>query len=290
MSHDTDRDQDNDKPLTPAEFLGREIRRRREAKGLTQAELGEMIVMSPQMIAHFEAGRRKPRLEDAQRLDQVLGTDGWLSRLRKNMDKPGIAHHFAMIREMEPFATLIQSYASALIPGLLQTKEYATAVMRAGLLNPALGDLEQRVESRLERARILDGVDGPAVWYVVDEHAIRRCVGGPAVMAVQLRHVASLARRGRIRFHLLPFSAGAHALMESMLLILHFAEAPPLAYVEGVNLGQVLDDPARVRGCQASFDLVLGDALSAEQSLTLLEEVAEDYERQAAESERRRMA
>jgi transcriptional regulator with XRE-family HTH domain len=289
MSQEADRDQDNDKPLTPAEFLGREIKRRRETKGLTQAELGEMIVMSPQMIAHFEAGRRKPRLEDAQRLDQVLGTDGWLARLRKNMDKPGIAHHFALIREMEPFAKVIQSYVSALIPGLLQTKEYATAVMRAGLPNPALGDVEERT-ARLERARILDEPDGPVAWYLVDEHAIRRPVGGPGAMAVQLRHVASLARRGRIRFHILPFSAGAHALMESSVMILRFADAPALAYVEGLNVGKVLDEPARVEACQAAFDLALGDALSAEQSLTLLEEVAEEYERQAAQGTGRHMA
>jgi transcriptional regulator with XRE-family HTH domain len=279
-----------DKPLTPAEFLGQEVRRRREAIGRTQAELGEMIVMSPQMIAHFEAGRRKPRLEDARRLDQVLGTDGFVYRLRKSMVEPGIADHFATVRELEQFATVIQSYVSALIPGLLQTEEYARAVMRAGVPNPALGDIEQRVAARLERARIFEGPDGPVTWFLVDEHAIRRPVGGPAAMAVQLRHVASLVRRGRIRFHILPFSVGAHALMESSVLIMRFADAPPLAYVEGLNMGQVLDDPARVDACQSAFDLALGDALSAEQSLTLLEEVAEDYERRGATRAKRPLA
>ncbi|WP_322974542.1 helix-turn-helix domain-containing protein [Actinacidiphila epipremni] len=284
------RSKDRDKPLTPAEFLGQEIRRRREALGLTQAELGEMIVMSPQMIAHFEAGRRKPRLDDAKRLDQALGTDGWFYRLRKNMDAPGIASKFATVRELEPFATVIQSYGSALIPGLLQTVDYATAVMRAGHANPALGGTEEQVAARLERARIFDDPDGPDTWFLVDEHAIRRCVAGPAAMARQLRHIAALVRRGRIRFHLLPFSVGAHALLTSMVLILRFADAPPLAYVEGLNVGHVFDEPALVNACQQSFDLALGDALSADQSLALLEEVAEDYERQAGQPDDRSVA
>jgi transcriptional regulator with XRE-family HTH domain len=284
------RSKDADKTLISAQFLGQEIRRRREALGLTQAELGEMIVMSPQMIAHFEAGRRKPRLEDAKRLDQALGTDGLFYRLRRALDAPGIADHFALVRELEPFATVIRSYASALIPGLLQTEEYATAVIRAGAPNPALGDWEQRVAARLERARILDDPEGPVMWFLLDEHAIRRCVGGPAVMAEQLRRVASFVRKGRIRFHLLPFSVGAHALMESMVLILSFADAPAVAYVEGLNMGRVLDEPALVEACEDSFQLALADALSAAESLALLEEVAEDYERQAAQSARRPLA
>lgn len=284
------RSQDREKKPSPVEFMGQEIRRRREALGLTQAQLGELIVMSPQMIAHFEAGRRKPRLDDAKRMDQALGTDGLFYRLRKALGDPGIADHFAMVRELEPFATVIQSYASALIPGLLQTKEYATAVMRAGVPNPVAGNVEQRVAARLDRARILDDPGGPVSWFLVDEHVIRRRVGGPAVMATQLRHVASLARRGRIRLHLLPFSVGAHALMESMVLLLRFADAPALAYVEGLKLGRVLDEPAVVEECEESFDLALGDALSAAESLTLLEEVAEEYERQAAQLGGRQVA
>jgi hypothetical protein len=109
-------------------------------------------------------------------------------------------------------------------------------------------------------------------------------------MAVQLRHIASLVRGGRIRFHVLPFSVGAHALMESSVLILSFADAPSLAYVEGLNVGHVLDQPALVEACRQSFNLALGDALSAEQSLTMLEEVAEEYERQAAALDGRPLA
>jgi transcriptional regulator with XRE-family HTH domain len=276
--------------VSPAEFFGREIQRRRELMGLTQAKLGEQIVMSPQMIAHFEAARRKPRLDDAKRLDQALGTDGFFFRMRRALDDARFAHHFSTVRELEGLATVIQCYGSALIPGLLQTEAYASAVLRAGLQNPVPGKVEHRVAGRLERAKILEDPDKPVMWVLLDEHALRRSIGGPAAMGRQLRHIASLVRRGRIRLHVLPFSAGAHALLESMVILMWFADAPPLAYVEGLNTGRLLDDPAVVEACQASFDLALGDALSAAQSLALLEEVAEAYERRGEHADQRPVA
>ncbi|WP_443071660.1 helix-turn-helix domain-containing protein [Streptomyces sp. NBC_01477] len=269
----------------PRVMYGEELRIRREAAGLTQLALGEAVILSPSMIAHIEAGRRKPRLDDAKRLDQALGTDGFFVRMRRTLEDARFAHHFATMRELERLATVIQCYGSALIPGLLQTEAYATAVLRAGLPNPAAGNVEQRVAGRLERAQILEDPQKPAMWVLLDEHALRRCVGGPAVMAAQLRHVASCVRRGRLRFHVLPFSAGAHALLESMVVLMWFTDAPPLAYVEGLNTGRVLDDPAVVEACRVSFDLALGDSLSAAQSLALLEEVAEEYERHGAPPE-----
>lgn len=284
------RDQDPDRPVSPAEFFGREIQRRRELMGLTQAKLGELIVMSPQMIAHFEAARRKPRLDDAKRLDQALCSDGFFFRMRRTLEDARFAHHFSTVKDLEGLATMIQCYGSALIPGLLQTEAYAVAVLRAGLQNPAAGNVEQRVAGRLERAHILEDPSKPVMCVLLDEHALRRPVGGHMSMARQLRHVASLVRRGRLRFHVLPFSVGAHALLESMVTLMWFADAPPLAYVEGLNTGRLLDDPAVVEACKASFDLALGDALSAAQSLALIEEVAEEYERHGARAEQRPMA
>ncbi|WUH90042.1 helix-turn-helix transcriptional regulator [Streptomyces sp. NBC_00433] len=284
------RSQDPDVPLSPSEFYGQEIQRRRELMGLTQAKLGELIVMSPQMIAHFEAGRRKPRIDDARRLDQALDTDGFFVRMRRTLEDARFAHHFAAVRELERLATVIHCYGGALVSGLLQTEDYATAVLRAGLPNPVAGNVEQRVAGRLERAQILEDPDTPVLWFIMDEHALRRCVGGPAVMARQLRHIASVVRRGRIRFHVLPFSAGAHALLESMVTLMWFTDAPPLAYVEGLYMGRLLDDPAVVEACQASFSLALSESLSAAQSLALIEEVAEEYERHGVPAERRPLA
>ncbi|MFG1810327.1 helix-turn-helix domain-containing protein [Streptomyces sp. NPDC049040] len=272
------RSQDPD-ALSPVEFYGQEIQRRRELMGLTQAALGEKVVISPQMIAHFEAGRRKPRRDDAKRLDQALATDGFFHRMRGTLDDARFADHFATAAELERLATVIKCYGASLVPGLLQVEGYTRAVFRAGIANPTERDVEQRVASRLERATILDDPDGPCLWVLLDEHVLRRPVGGPATMAAQVRHIETLTRCGRVRTHVIPFAVGAHALMESMLVLMRFTDAPSVAYVEGVQTGRVLDDPAVVDTCQSAYDLALGDALSAEESLALMAEVVESYER-----------
>ncbi|MER6013470.1 DUF5753 domain-containing protein [Streptomyces bluensis] len=120
-----------------------------------------------------------------------------------------------------------------------------------------------------------------ALCVLLDEAVLRRMIGGPAVMCAQLRHIVELGESRRIRVHVLPFSAGAHTLLEGFLSLMWFEELPPIAYAEGVNSGRLLELPAVVRECQEIYDHALGDALSHRKSLDLLRSVAEDYEHEA---------
>lgn len=119
------------------------------------------------------------------------------------------------------------------------------------------------------------------LWAMLDEAVLRRPIGGPAVMCEQLRHILSLGEERRIRVHVLPFSVGAHALLEGVVSLMWFADLPPIAYVEGLNTGRVLELPTVVRECQEAYDHALGDALSHRESLALIRSVAEDYENEA---------
>lgn len=129
----------------------------------------------------------------------------------------------------------------------------------------------------MDRAKIFDDPLSPEFWALLDEAVLRRPVGGCEVMAAQLRHIIDLGER-RIRVHVLPFSAGAHALMEGPVTLLRFHEMAPLAYSEGLDTGTVLDSPAAVEQSLVSYDLALGDALSHLESLSLIRAVAEEYE------------
>ncbi|MBN3932570.1 hypothetical protein IQ279_23635 [Streptomyces verrucosisporus] len=124
-----------------------------------------------------------------------------------------------------------------------------------------------------------DGPDSPVLWTLLDESILRRPIGGRGAIAEQLEHIAEMGRSGRVRVHVLPFSAGAHALLESMVILMRFTDAPPVAYVEGLRTGRVMDGPDMVEACQSAYDLALGDALSSEDSLALLETVSEEYKR-----------
>ncbi|MFF9170369.1 MULTISPECIES: Scr1 family TA system antitoxin-like transcriptional regulator [unclassified Streptomyces] len=263
------------------EQYGQELRRRREAAGLTQEELSQRAVMSRTHIAHIEAGRRRPDVEDARRLDQVLGTDAFFERFLPALDGRKVAEHFAEAAELEQQAVVIKEYASTLVPGFLQTPRYAREVLGSGYPPKSDEERDRLLVTRLERARILDDFDSPKVTLLLGEAVLRQVIGGPEIMCEQLLHIAELGDSRRIRVHILPFRAGTHALLEGPVKIMRFDELPPVAYVEGLKSGRVWELPAVVGQLDDVYDHALGDALSHRKSLSLLRSVAEDYEHDA---------
>ncbi|MDX3453219.1 helix-turn-helix transcriptional regulator [Streptomyces sp. ME02-8801-2C] len=266
------------------EFFGAELKRRREEAGLTQVELGAMVFVSGGYIGQFEQAIRKPQLDVAMRLDDVLQTDGIFERTwRKLIDDKRYADYFAKAAELESLATKICEFAPALVPGLLQTAAYARAVTIA--MNPLAADeyIEEKVSGRLDRAKILKDATRPEYWAVLHENSLRIPVGGHAVMAEQLEHIAGLMRERKILVQVLPYAAGAYAL-NGMVTLMEFDDAPPTAYTEAVYSGNLLDDPAVVKRAQASYDLIRAAALSPEASLALIESAAEDHRRCASTS------
>ncbi|MCX4845465.1 helix-turn-helix transcriptional regulator [Streptomyces sp. NBC_00893] len=261
---------------------GKELRSRREAAGFTQEQLSQRAILSRTHIAHMEAGRRRPSEEDAQRLDEVLGTGGFFVRFLPTLDDGRkVAEHFEAAAEFERQATVIRSYEPKLIPGLLQTETYAREVLSSGFPPKSDGERDELLVTRLDRARILDNFDSPVLWALLDEAVLRRPIGGPAVMAEQLRHVVRFGERRRVRVHVLPFTAGYHALLEGMVSLMWFEDLPPIAYAEALKSGRVWEIPSVVRDCQVAYDHALGDALSHRESLDLIRSVAEEYEHEA---------
>ncbi|MEV4614677.1 helix-turn-helix transcriptional regulator [Kitasatospora sp. NPDC049258] len=268
---------DLDPSESPRSFYGAELRRLREARGLSQDALGELLFHSGAYIGYLESAARKPQKELSERLDAVLGTDGHFKRLYALVARSRHAPYFAQAAELEAMADTICEYAPALVPGLLQTADYARAVIRAALPFAAEADVDVSVAARLERARVLDGPTAPQLWVILHEAVIRTPVGGPVVMAGQLRHVVEVARAGKALVQVLPFAAGAHAMMPGSVFLMTFPDAPPAAYVEALHSGQLLDDPGVVARCQRSYDLARAAAMSPEASLHLLESAAEDH-------------
>ncbi|OAH13184.1 helix-turn-helix domain-containing protein [Streptomyces jeddahensis] len=257
---------------------GEELRRRREAAGLTQEELSVRAIMSRTHIAHIEAGRRRPSVEDARRLDEVLQTGGVFVRFLPTQGEGTVAQHFAEALELERQATVIREYAPKLVPGMLQTPAYAREVLQSGFPPKTDEERDRLLVTRLQRARILEDFKSPVVWYLLDEAVLRRPVGGPAVMCEQLRHIVKLGESHRIRVHVLPFSVGFHALLEGFISLMWFEDLPPVAYAEGLKTGRVLEVPSVVGECQVAYDHAMGDALSHRNSLALIKSIAEDYE------------
>lgn len=262
------------------EFFGTELKRRREDAGFTQVELGARVFVSGGYIGQFEQAIRKPQLDVAQRIDDTLQTDGIFERLcRKLIDDRRYADYFAKAAELEALATKICDFAPALVPGLLQTPEYARAVTLA--MNPFASDayIEDKVSGRMERQRILSDATRPVYWVILHEHVLRVPVGGAAAMMWQLEHLAALASKRTVLVQVLPYVAGAYAVMNGTLRLMEFEDAPPTAYTEAVYSGNLLDDPAVVKRVTETYDLIRAAALPPEASLALIESAAEDFRR-----------
>ncbi|MER6383323.1 helix-turn-helix transcriptional regulator [Streptomyces sp. NPDC001250] len=269
-----------DNPISREKY-GEELRRRREAAGLTQEELSQRVVMSRTHIAHIEAGRRRPDVADARRLDRELNTDGFFVRFLPTLDGRTVAEHFKEALEFEGQAIEIREYAPKLVPGILQTPAYAREVLSSGASPKTGKERDDLLATRLERARILENFHRPKAWSLLDEAVLRRKIGGPQVMCEQLRHIVALGESHRIRVHVLPFSVGYHALLEGFVSLMWFEDLPPIAYAEGLKSGRIWELPSVVRECQVAYDHALGDALSHRESLALIRSVAEDYENEA---------
>ncbi|MFF0160134.1 Scr1 family TA system antitoxin-like transcriptional regulator [Streptomyces sp. NPDC005263] len=268
---------DLDPSSSPRALLGAELRHAREKAGLSQEDLGARLFVSGSFIGQLEAATRRMQPEYARLLDEALDTGDFFQRNCGAANKSRYPEHFAEAAEAETIATAIRQYAPMLIPGLVQTPAYARAVNRAYDPTAPEETIDEWVEGRMVRTRLLDHPTKPLLWLVLDEAVLRRETGGRAVMAEALRHVAGLARRSRIIVQVLPFSAGAHKATEGSLKLMDFEDAPPLIYFEGPGTGRLEDDPATVAQQRFTFDLLTASALSPEKSLALIEAKAQDY-------------
>ncbi len=264
-------------PSSRRVMIGEELRHARERAGLTQQSLGELLFVSGSYMGQMEAGTRRILPDMAVRLDEELKTGGFFARNCEKANRSKHPEHFAEAAEAEALATTIMEYGAMLIPGLLQTPDYARAVFLD--YQPTAPDevIDKLLSARVERARLFDNPTTPLLWAVLDEAALRRPVGGPAVIAANLRHIADLVRRRRAVVQVLPFAAGGHASLHGSLKLMYFEDAPPLTLIEAPATGRLLDDPATVTRHQLSYDLLRANALTPKQSLALLDSVAQDY-------------
>lgn len=263
--------------MSPRAIIGAELRHARESRAMSQEALGEQVFVSGSYVGQMEAGTRRIRPEMAAQLDEVLGTNGFFERNCKAANKSKYPDHFAEAAEAEAEATAIKQFEPTLIPGLLQTPAYAAELFRAYQPTASDEEIDELVEARIARGRLLDDPTKPLLWVVLGEAMLRQAVGGPAVMAEALRHIAELARRHRVIVQVIPFTAGAHASLAGPIKLMTFEEAPPLAYMQGHGSGRLEDDPATVARHTLTYDLITAAALPPRESLAWIESAMEDY-------------
>lgn len=263
---------------SPRAFYGAELRRVREAAGLSQGQLGERVFCSASYVSQFESAKRRPQRDLSMQFDDVLGSGMHFERLCELARQSKHPEYFADAAELEKLAKTISEYAPMLVPGLLQTAGYARALSHAARRFEPHHVVDDLVTSRLERQRVMDGPTAPVLWVVIHEAVLRVAVGGAAVMHEQLISLSEKIRLNhRVLVQVLPFSAGAQAFLNATTIQMTFDDAPPVTYTESAYAGQLIEEPAVVSRYQKAYDLTRAAALSPETSLTLIESAAKDY-------------
>ncbi|MFG2158646.1 helix-turn-helix domain-containing protein [Streptomyces olivaceus] len=261
-----------DPGASPLDYYGFELRRHREAAGLTQRQLGDIVNYTGSLVGQIETARKLPTQEFSERIDAALGTGGLLSRLVHLVMRSQLPAWFQQVAELEVRAAEICTFQTRMIHGLLQTESYVRAVLSA--LDPT--DLDDRTAVRLARQRVLEKQEPPVFWTVLSEAALRQEIGGREVMRGQLAHLLSFEDDPRINVQVLPFAVGAHAGLQGSFTLFRFTQDPAIVYTEGYDAGHPAANPETVRDCSLRYDHLRAAALSLRDSAALIRRVMEE--------------
>jgi transcriptional regulator with XRE-family HTH domain len=259
-------------------FFGAELRRARVAAGMSQDQLGRELSFSGDLVGKIETCERAPTRDFATGCDSVFPhLDGLFSRLMelaRRWDGP-YPQWFRDWLEAEREALSLRWWEPMLVPGLLQTADYARAILGAGP-DTTEDVLEDLVSARIERQGILDRPKPPELWVVMDEAALHRLIGSRKVMYDQLLHLADTSCRPSITVQVVPAEVGAHAGLLGAFIVAGFDGAPSILYAETAVEGQTIEKPALVSKAALAFDRLRAEALPRGASRDLIGKVAEE--------------
>ncbi len=256
---------------------------------MTVEQVAAELLCSPSKVSRMETGSRAATLRDVRDLCALYEvTDPAqrerLSRLAAEGKQQGWwqsyeLDYFATYVGLEQAAASLSYYVSMVVPGLLQTPEYAKAMFAGGLpseINLARSD--QLIDVRLRRQQVLTRDPALQVSAVLDEAVLHRVVGGPEVMSAQLHHLVEAAAMPNVTLQVIPFSVGAHPAMDDLFTILKFGNsAPSVVYVEGLMGWLYLEREHEVARYEQVFEHLCGIALSPRETIDLVSEVGARY-------------
>lgn len=268
--------------------LGTQLRRLREAAGVTREAAGDAIRGSHAKISRLELGRVGCKERDVADLLTLYRVTDEKERaeflaLARGTSTPGWWHRyndvlpgwFETLIGLEEAASVIRTYEVQFVPGLLQTEEYALAVCRLGNPQASGKEIQRRVELRVQRQALLTAPNAPRLWAVLDEACLRRPLGGVDVMSAQLRHLLEMTRLPNVTVQIAPFDLGGHAAAGGPITILRFLEPdlPDIVYLEQLTSALYLDKRDDVDHYLAVTDQLSAQAASPRDSQAILEEM-----------------
>ncbi|WP_393916427.1 helix-turn-helix domain-containing protein [Halostreptopolyspora alba] len=262
--------------------LIRELKRLRLEADLSQEDVAKEMGWNRVKLHRIEHGRTQTvRPSDVRALLDLYRVPDRereaLIELSKRARERGWWHKYSDVLpgsyvSLEAEASAIRTYECVVVPGLLQTADYASAIFRGGGIEDEK-EIKRRVDARITRRNLFTRDKPPAFWAVIDEATLLREVGGPEVMREQVQHLVDMRRQGAAYIQILPLKAGAHAGTNGAFVILDFPDPSPTVFIENDNDGLYLEEEHELRRYSLVFDLIQAKALSVEESLEYLEQL-----------------
>ncbi|MEU9794962.1 helix-turn-helix transcriptional regulator [Streptomyces sparsogenes] len=251
--------------------FGLQIKLLRERAGLTQAELGSLVGYSADQIAAVEQGRRIPKPELIDKVDEVLDAGGVLKAMKGEVARARYPAFFRNTARLEAQAVELHVYATQAVPGLLQTEDYARAVcvMWRPLLDNAT--IEQRVASRMARQDIFSRTPAPVMSFVIEEVVLQRPFGGENVLRGQLEQILLIGQRRNVVIQVMPTSRQEHAGLAGPFTLMETAAGQRIAYAEVQSTSRLHTERGKVRELEATYGIIRAQALTPRESLALVE-------------------
>jgi transcriptional regulator with XRE-family HTH domain len=273
-------------------LLGAQLRRLREARGVTREEAGYLIRASESKISRMELGRVSFKERDIVDLLVRYGVEDQTERealvtLAREANAPGWWHQYNDVLPdwfqtyvgLEEAASVLRVYEVQFVPGLLQTPSYARAVITRAWPGGPAEEIERRLRIRTTRQEMLSKEAGPRLWAVVDEAALRRPVGGTKVFRSQLEHLIELTRDPKITLQVTPFGLGAHAAEAGAFTIMRFPEEdlPDVVYLEQLTSAIYLDKREDVDRYSEVMELLSVESEPPERTADILRAILSDF-------------
>lgn len=247
-----------------------ELKAHRDKASLTQEVLADKACVSLSLLKKIESGERRPQRDFALWCDQFFGLPGTFERFHRLTLLETFPEWFADRMIYEEQASSITEWEMRVIPGLLQTRAYAEAVIRNDRPFVTNAEMTRDINNRIERQEILNRDDPPKLWVVLAEGPLHQLVGGEAIMGPQLDHVIAMAESSRCVLQVLPFASTDAPLPSGPATFFEFPDNQPVAYLEGWDTGWVIEEQKQVTDISARLTMIKGCALSPAESRNLV--------------------
>ncbi|MBL3667796.1 helix-turn-helix domain-containing protein [Streptomyces sp. M2CJ-2] len=278
-------------PTVGQVVLGRRLLDLRESAGLKREEAARVLRVAPATIRRMETAEVALKIPYLQLLLKAYGVsdeeiDAFV-QLAEDANRPGwwqrfheiLPNWFSMYVSLEGAATLIRSYEPHFVPGLLQTEDYARAVLRSGAIGQTSPeDIEGHVALRMQRQELLTRDDAPRLWVVMDETALRRPVGGPEVMRAQIDRLLDATKMSNVTLQVAPFAGGPHPGTYGPFVLFRFGmpELPDMVYSEYLTGAVYLDARTEVATHLEVMDRMAAQAASAHRTKVILRDLRKE--------------